>query len=324
MKHRLPALLVCLGILSLPCPGGAETIIKFGHSGSTTHAYHIGAVKFAELVGKYSKGDLKVELFPNSQLGGEQRLAESIRLGVVDMGALSADGVLSAWLPEYQVLGMPYLFRDRAHAYKVLDGPIGEDLEKKAAAKGINVISYWEIGFRHMTNNKRPIKAVADMAGLKIRVQPSKVFVTMMESLGAIGTPIAFTELYSALQQGVVDGEENPVATIRSMKFNEVQKYLSLTGHCYSTAAVMISDKLLKKLTPAQLQAVRKAAAEARDYQRATLTKMEGDDLAYLESQGMKVNTVDTAPFVKATSVVYDAMKDQAPPALVQAIRSVR
>jgi TRAP-type transport system periplasmic protein len=149
---------------------------------------------------------LKVELFPNSQLWGEQRLAESIRLGVVEMGALSADGVLSAWLPEYQVLGMPYLFRDRAHAYKVLDGLIGEDLEKKAAAKGINVLSYWEIGFRHMTNNKRPIKAVADMAGLKIRVQPSKVFVTMMESLGAIGTPIAFTELYSALQQGVVDG----------------------------------------------------------------------------------------------------------------------
>ena len=324
MKHRLPALLVCLAILSLPCLVGAETIIKFGHSGSTTHAYHIGAVKFAELVGKYSNGDLKVELFPNSQLGGEQRLAESIRLGVVDMGALSADGVLSAWLPEYQVLGMPYLFRDRAHAYKVLDGPIGEDLKKKAAAKGIEVLSYWEIGFRHMTNNKRPIKTVADMAGLKIRVQPSKVFVTMMESLRAIGTPIAFTELYSALQQGVVDGEENPVATIRSMKFNEVQKYLSLTGHCYSTAAVMISDKLLKKLTPAQLQVVRKAAVEARDYQRATLAKMEGDDLAYLESQGMKVNAVDTGPFVKATSAVYDAMKDQAPPALVQAIRSVR
>jgi tripartite ATP-independent transporter DctP family solute receptor len=324
MKYRLPALLVCLAILSLPCLVGAETTIKFGHSGSTTHSYHIGAVKFAELVGKYSNGDLKVELFPNSQLGGEQRLAESIRLGVVDMGALSADGVLSAWLPEYQVLGMPYLFRDRAHAYKVLDGPIGEELKMKAAAKGINVVSYWEIGFRHMTNNKRPIKTVADMAGLKIRVQPSKVFVTMMESLGAIGTPIAFTELYSALQQGVVDGEENPVATIRSMKFNEVQKYLSLTGHTYSTAAVMISEKLLKKLTPAQLQVVQKAAAEARDYQRATLAKMEGDDLAYLESQGMKVNTVDTAPFVKATSAVYDAMKDQAPPALVQAIRSVR
>ena len=267
---------------------------------------------------------MKVELFPNSQLGGEQRLAESIRLGVVDMGALSADGVLSAWLPEYQVLGMPYLFRDRAHAYKVLDGPIGEDLKKKAATKGIDVLSYWEIGFRHMTNNKRPIKTVADMTGLKIRVQPSKVFMTMMESLRAIGTPIAFTELYSALQQGVVDGEENPVATIRSMKFNEVQKYLSLTGHCYSTAAVMISDKLLKKLTPAQLQVVRKAAVEARDYQRATLAKMEGDDLAYLESQGMKVNAVDTGPFVKATSAVYDAMKDQAPPALVQAIRSVR
>ena len=324
MKYRLPALLLCLSILSLPSLVGAETVFKFGHSGSTTHAYHIGAVKFAELVGKYSKGDLKVELFPNSQLGGEQRLAESIRLGVVDMGALSADGVLSAWLPEYQVLGMPYLFRDRAHAYKVLDGPIGEDLKKKAAAKGIEVLSYWEIGFRHMTNNKRPIRTVADMAGLKIRVQPSKVFVTMMESLGAIGTPIAFSELYSALQQGVVDGEENPVATIRSMKYNEVQKYLSLTGHTYSTAAVMISDKLLKKLTPAQLQVVRKAAVEARDYQRATLAKMEGDDLAYLESQGMKVNTVDTAPFVKATSVVYDAMKDQAPPALVQAIRSVR
>ncbi len=324
MRHCLRTALICLVILSLPALTVAETVIKFGHSGSTTHSYHIGALKFADLVSTYSKGDLKVEVFPNSQLGGEKKLAESIRLGVVDMGALSADGVLSAWLPEYQVLGMPYLFRDRAHAYKVLDGSIGDDLRKKAEAKGINVLCYWEIGFRHMTNNKRPIRTVADMKGLKIRVQPSKVFITMMESLGAIGTPIAFTELYSALQQGVVDGEENPVATIRSMKFNEVQKYLSLTGHTYSSAAVMISDKLLKKLTPAQLQVVRKAAEEARDYQRTTLAKMEGDDLEYLKSQGMKVNPVDVAPFVKATSVVYDVMRDEAPPALVQAIRSVR
>ncbi len=323
MSRHVRIALACLALASLPGLGVAQTVIKFGHGGSRTHSYQIGAEKFAELVGKYGEGALKVEIFPDGQLGGEKKLAESIRLDTVDMGVLSADGVLSAWVPEYQVLGMPFIFRDKQHAYHVLDGAVGAELKKKAESKGLHVVDYWEIGLRHMTNGKRPIKTVADMSGLKVRVQPSKVFVTMMESLGAIGTPIAFTELYSALQQGVVDGQENPIATIRSMRFNEVQKYLSLTGHTYSAGAVLISGKLLGKLTPAQLQAVQRAAADARDYQRGFLARAEGDDLAYLKANGMQVNTVETAPFAAATAKVYDAMKDQIPPRLVDAIRAV-
>lgn len=323
MRSACTALL-CTALALLPGLAAAQTIIKFGHGGSRTHSYQVGAEKFAELVGKYSNGQLKVEVFPDGQLGGEKKLAESLRLDTVDMGVVSADGVLSAWVPEYQALGMPFIFRDKAHAYRVLDGTIGSDLKKKAEAKGVHVLDYWEIGLRHMTNGKRPIQSVADMAGLKVRVQPSKVFVTMMESLGATGAPIAFTELYSALQQGVVDGQENPIATIRSMRFNEVQKYLSLTGHTYSAGAVLISGRLLSKLSADQLKVVQKAADDARDYQRQFLAGSEVEDLAYLKANGMQVNAVDAAPFVKATAKVYDVMKDQVPPALVDAIRAVR
>ena len=230
----------------------APITIKFGHSGTKVHQYHIGATKLAELVDKYSGGKMKVEVFPDAQLGGERDLAEGTRLGTVDMAVSAAGSILPLWVPEFQVVEMPFIFRDRPHTYRVLDGPVGAELNGLADKKGIKVLGYWEVGFRNMTNNKRPIVTPKDMQGLKIRVQQSKVYIEMMKSLGAIGTPIAFTELYSALQQGVVDGQENPIPTIRSMNYFEVQKYLSLTFHTYTPGAIMINPKLWNSLTAEQ------------------------------------------------------------------------
>jgi tripartite ATP-independent transporter DctP family solute receptor len=176
-----------------------------------------------------------------------------------------------------------------------------------------------------MTNNKRPLVAPKDMEGLKIRVQQSKVYIEMMKCLGAIGTPIAFTELYSALQQGVVDGQENPIATIRSMNYFEVQKYLSLTFHTYTPGAVMINPKLWNSLTAEQKSILEKSMEEARAFQRKTVADKEADDLAFLKSKGMTVTEKPNAEaFRKATLPVFDAMANVVPPALVKKVRDTK
>ena len=303
----------------------APLIIKFGHSGAKVHQYHIGAVKLAEAVEKNSAGAMKIEVFPDAQLGGERDLAEGTRLGTVDMAVLAAGSVLPLWVPEFQVIEMPFIFRNRAHAYRVLDGPVGAELNSLAEKKAMKILGYWEVGFRNMTDNKRPIVTPKDMEGLKIRVQQSKVYIEMMKSLGAIGTPIAFTELYSALQQGVVDGQENPIATIRSMNYFEVQKYLSLTFHTYTPGAVMINPKLWNSLTEEQKTILQNSMKEARLYQRKTVADKEADDLAFLKSKGMTVTEKpDREAFRKATLPVYDAMASVVPPALVTEIRDTK
>ena len=325
MKHALSCLLV-LGLIALGTASEAASVtIKFGHSGTKVHQYHIGAVKLAEAVEKNSGGSMKIEVFSDAQLGGERDLAEGTRLGTVDMAALAAGSVIPLWVPEFQVIEMPFLFSDRAHAYAALDGPAGIELNGLAEKKGLKVLGYWEVGFRNMTNNKRPIMAPKDMQGLKIRVQQSKVYIEMMKALGAIGTPIAFTELYSALQQGVVDGQENPIATIRSMNYFEVQKYLSLTFHTYTPAAVLINPKLWNSLTADQKGILQKSMEEARQFQRKTVMDKEADDLTFLKSKGMVVTEKpDAEAFRKATAVVYESMASIVPPALVKKFRDAK
>lgn len=326
MRRGIILLGLVILVLGLACSTHAAPItIKFGHSGTRVHQYHIGATKLAEAVERNSGGKMKVEVFPDAQLGGERDLAEGIRLGTVDMAVSSAGGILSLWVPEYQVVEMPFLFRDRSHAYKALDGAVGAELNALAEKKGIKVLGYWEVGFRNMTNNKRSIVTPKDMQGLKIRVQQSKVYVEMMKSLGAIGTPIAFTELYSALQQGVVDGQENPIATIRSMNYFEVQKYLSLTFHTYTPSAVMIKPKLWNSLTEEQKAILKKSVDESREFQRKTVTDKEADDLNFLKSKGMIVTEKpDLEAFRKSTTTVYEAMADVVPPALVKKITDTK
>jgi tripartite ATP-independent transporter DctP family solute receptor len=299
--------------------------IKFGHSGTKVHQYHIGATFLAEQVEKNSGGKMKIEIFPDAQLGGERDLAEGTRLGTVEMAVAAAGSVLPLWVPEFQIVEMPFLFRDRAHAYKTLDGVLGDELKGLAEKKGLKVLGFWEVGFRNMTNTKKPIQEPADMQGLKIRVQQSKVYIEMMKSLGAIGTPIAFTELYSALQQGVVDGQENPIATIRSMNYFEVQKHLSLTYHTYTPGAVMVSPKLWNTLSADQKTVLQKSVNEAAQSQRKAVSDKEAEDLAFLKSKGMAVVEKPNAEaFRKATQPVYAAMADVIPPAMVAKVQEVK
>ena len=219
---------------------------------------------------------------------------------------------------------MPYLFRDRDHVYKALDGEIGKELGDKLLAQGLRSLGFCELGWRHFTNNVRPASKPEDLKDLKIRVQEAKVWFGLVEALGATPTPIPFGELYTALQQRTVDGQENPVGSIRSMKFYEVQKYLTLDGHTYAPGSVLINPKFFDDLSPELQQVVEEAAKEAIASQREIIAKQEAEDLQYLKDNGMEVIEADRDAFVEATKDVPEAVSDQVPLDLVERVRNFK
>jgi tripartite ATP-independent transporter DctP family solute receptor len=217
----------------------------------------------------------------------------------------NSQGAVANAVPEYAAFGMPFMFSTPAQAFKLLDGPLGKELADKSADKGMVVLGYWDNGIRHMTNSKRAITKVEDMKGLKMRTPPDAVLVDIMQSLGAEAQQVKFAELYVALQQGVVDGQENPLANIASAKLYEVQKYLSLTGHKYEANPFVMGKRSWEKLSAADQKVFMEAAAEATQVQRK-LSKEADDKLATeLKTKGVQIDTVDRKAFIEATKPVY-------------------
>ncbi len=281
-----------------------ETVIKLGHIAEPSHPYAQGAEYFAKLVKERSGGLMEVKVFPSSQLGGQKELIEGLTYGTVDM-ALVGTAVLGQFQPQISIFDLPFLFRDLDHAYKSLD-TVGMDIGKGLESHGIKLLGFMENGVRHLTNNIREVKTPADMKGLKIRVMTNQVYISMMKSLGASPTPMAFSELYSALQQGTVDGQENPSAHIYTQRFFEVQKYASKTAHAYAPEPVLISMKKWNEMPAKNQQIILDAAKEAVAWQR----KLSADeDSGYwdkiIATGKMKVTEVDRKPFMEATLPVY-------------------
>ena len=292
--------------LSLAISGAATaaTVLKLGHAAEPTHPYGKGADHFAELVKQKSKGEIEVKVFPSATLGTHKQLIEGVIFGTIDM-ALTATADLGTVQPQIGVFDMPFLFKDRAHAFKALD-TVGMGFNKLLEPKGIKLLGYMENGIRHLTNNVRPVKSPADMKGLKMRVQNNKVYVEMMKALGASATPMSLAELYSGLQVGVVDGQENPAAQIYTQRFYEVQKYASLTGHSYAAEPVLFSMSTWKKLTPEQQAIIQSAATEAVAWQRKQAESEDAELWDKIRKTGkMEVIAVDRKPFVEATEPVY-------------------
>ena len=206
--------------------------------------------------------------------------------------------------PEYAAFGMPFLFTSAGQAFKLLDGPLGKELADKSAEKGLILLGTWDNGIRHMTNSKRPITKVEDMKGLKMRVPPDTTLVEIMKALGAESQQVKFAELYVALQQGVVDGQENPVVNIHASKLYEVQKHLALTSHQFQMTPFVMSKRTWDKLPEADRKAVEEAAAEATAFQRRLMKEADEKLLADLKSKGMQVTTPERAAFEKATADV--------------------
>jgi tripartite ATP-independent transporter DctP family solute receptor len=332
MMHMLMAAVVGLSVL-VGAGGERDAVagtnvdpltIKFAHSGSQTHPYSVGIQKLTPILEKNSGGAIKLQVFCCAQLGSERELAEGTRIGSIHMTSVAAEGALPAWVPELQAFGLPFLVRDRDHVYKVLDGPVGKELEAKLAAQGFLVLGWWELGFRNMTSKNKPIQSPADLSGLKMRVQEAKVWLGFMRALGAIPTPIPFGELYNALQQGVVDGQENPIVTIVSMKFYEVQKQVGLTEHTYTALPVLASKKWWDGLKPGQQKIIAESVKASVPEQRSAVAAQVDDGVKFLKTQGVNITQVDKAKFVEATKDVPNLVADQVPPDLVKRIRDTK
>jgi len=288
------------------CLAGAQAQavkLTLGHGAAVGNPRHEAAVKFAEVVKARSGGRIEVQVAPSAQLGDDAAMVTALRTGALDMSANSQGAVANA-VPEYAAFGMPFLFSSPAAAFKLLDGPLGKELADKSAEKGLVLLGTWDNGIRQMTNSKRPIGKVEDMKGLKMRVPPDATLVDIMKSLGAESQQIKFAELYVALQQGVVDGQENPLVNIHASKLYEVQKHLALTNHQFQMTPFLMSKRSWDKLSDADRKAVQEAAAEATALQRKLSAEADDKLLAELKAKGVQVTTPDKAAFAKATADV--------------------
>jgi TRAP-type transport system periplasmic protein len=285
----------------------AQSAVKLtlGHGAAPGNPRHEASVKFADVVKAKSSGRMEVQVAPSAQLGDDAAMVTALRTGALDMSANSQGAVANA-VPEYAAFGMPFMFSNVAQAFKVLDGPLGKELGDKSAEKGMIVLGYWDNGIRQMTNSKRPITKVEDMKGLKMRTPPDATLVDIMQALGAEAQQIKFSELYVALQQGVVDGQENPLVNIHASKLYEVQKHLALTNHQFQMTPFLMSKRTWDKLSEADRKIVQDAALEATTLQRKLSQEADDKLLAELKAKGVQVTTVDKSAFAKATDKVDD------------------
>ncbi|MGK6311085.1 TRAP transporter substrate-binding protein [Variovorax sp. DT-64] len=305
-KTFVRTLLAVAAAATLPLGAQAQAVkLTLGHGAAPGNPRHEAAVKFAEVLKAKTSGRIEVQVAPSAQLGDDAAMVTALRTGALDMSANSQGAVANA-VPEYAAFGMPFLFSSAAAAFKLLDGPLGKELADKSAQKGLIALGYWDNGIRQMTNSKRPITKVEDLKGLKMRTPPDTVLVEIMQALGAEAQQIKFAELYVALQQGVVDGQENPVMNVHASKLYEVQKNLSLTNHQFQMTPFLMSKRAWDKLSDADKKAVQEAAAEATALQRKLSQESEDKLLADLKAKGVQVTTVDTAAFAKATAPVTD------------------
>ena len=313
MKHST-SLVVFLSVVCLfITPAPAETIFKLATVTPPTHAYGMGGEEFGRLVKEATGGEITVKVFAGGQLGkGERELLEGLQVGTIDM-AVTATGPVSNFSQDMGVVDLPFLFMGYEHADKILDGPIGRQLLDGLETANIKGLAFFENGFRNFTNSKRPLQNPGDFKGLKFRTMENPVHLASVRQLGAQAVPMSWGEVYTSLQTGVIDGQENPVAIISSFKINEVQKYLSLTGHFYSPAPLTMSLKKFKTLKPEHQKALLTAALQAAAYERKLIRDNEAKQLADLQAAGMQVDKVDKAVFVKAMSPVYDQFAKQYP-----------
>jgi len=341
-KVKVIALLMVFALLFTACsspsqepaqtesPSGGEqqekaVEIKYATVGPDEHQYTIASMKFKEIIEAKSNGRIKVTLFPNGQLGGEREMAEGVKMGTIEMTTVTTDGALPSWVSDTQVFSIPYIFRDKEHVYKTLDGALADELNPKFEAQGFKHLGFVELGLRHFTNNKKEIKSAADIKDLKIRVQEAPIWFALIKALKGTATPIAFNELYTALQQGVVDGQENPLATIRSMKFYEVQKYLTLDAHTYAPGSVLMNKAFFDKLSAEDQKLVQEAVDEMKVYQRELISSKDEENLNFLKEQGMIVTEPDRQSFMDATKDIpnVEEVKKLVRPELVELVRGI-
>ncbi|HWK71935.1 TRAP transporter substrate-binding protein [Pollutimonas sp. M17] len=304
-------------------PAMAETTLKMAYALSTNSHYGAGADAFAKAIEGGSKGQLKIQQFPNSALGGEREVIEGLQLGTIDVAIVSTGATLN-FVPKTGVFDIPFLFRDLAHARKVLDGEIGQQMLAEFPKRGLIALAWGEQGFRQLTNNVRPVAKPEDAKGLKIRTTENPIHIAAFRELGVLATPMAWPEVATALQQGTIDGQENPLSVIVSAKLPQLQKYLSLTAHVYGPALVLMSPSAYDGLSDADKAMFKAAGHDAAVAMRNYVDAVEKSGIEEVKKQGMQVNTVDHAAFVKAVQPVYPQYYKQFGKELVESIQNTK
>ncbi|MCC2675779.1 MAG: transporter substrate-binding protein [Ramlibacter sp.] len=301
-----------------------ERTIKFGHLNNPDHPTSLGVRKFAEIVAAKTGGKIKVQEFAASQLGNELQQQAALQGGVQEMLVASTTS-LNAIVKEFGLLDFPFLFANAKQADAMVDGPLGKALSAKLPEKGVMVLGYFDLGFRNVTNSKRPIMKGSDLEGLKLRVIPNPVFLETFKTFNANPLPMAFAELYGALESKAVDGQENPFAVIASSKFYEVQQYVSGTNHDYATNPIQISKRFWDRLTPTEQKILQEAAIEAQNWQRVTSREVSSKALGELKAKGMIYNDIPPAELAKmraAVKPVYDKFSGAYDPAIVNLFKT--
>ncbi len=299
-RNTLKTLVACAVLAAF---GGAraqvaEHTFKLGLQNPKGHPLEMGASKFAELVAARSGGKMKVNVFPGGTLGGDAQTVSALQGGTVEITVLNS-GILASQVKDFEVFDFPFMFANAKEADAVVDGPFGQKLHAKLADKGIVGLAYWELGFRNITNSKKPINTVEDIAGLKLRVIPNAINVDWVKAVGANPTPMAFPEVYAGLESRAIDGQENPLSVILANKFYEVQKHLVLSNHQYNPQSMIFSKKVWDGLSADEKKIVQDAAIEAGRFQRQTNRDLAASQLAELKKAGMQVTEFSAAEQAK-------------------------
>ena len=282
----------------------AQTELKLGHVGEPGSIFQISADEYAKRVNAKLAGKVKIVVYGSSQLGGDKEMIQKLKLGTIDMAVPST--VMTSEVDLLGIFEMPYIVKDRAHMARIEKDVFWPGIAPEIEKKGLKVLAVWENGYRHITNNKKPIKVPADLSGIKLRVPEGKWRVKMFQTYGANPSPMKFSELFTALQTGVMDGQENPFTQIYSAKLQEVQKYLSLSGHVYTPAYLVVGLRRYGTLPADVRKVLEDTARETQAYVYATAVQQEADLLGKLKQSGMQVNEVDKDAFIAASKPIYE------------------
>ncbi|MDR2528499.1 MAG: TRAP transporter substrate-binding protein [Synergistaceae bacterium] len=308
MKKRFFAGVLLTLVLTAGAVGralAAEFTIRVGHVLAPTHPYQLGLERFKELLEKRTDGRVVVEVFHSSQLGNERDMVEGLQLGALEMTLIST-APLASFTSDFLAFDLPFVFSDVKTARACVDSEIGQSMLDKMSSQGIVGLCYFENGFRSVTNSKKPITKPEDLAGMKIRTMENPIHMDSFRAMKADPTPMAFGELFTALQQKTIDAQENPLAIVETSAFYEVQKYLSLTEHFYAPSPVLMAKAYHDSLPADLRKALKDCLLETRDYQRQLLDEMNLRLITDLKAKGMVINEVDKAPFIAAVRTVYE------------------
>ena len=308
--------------LSCAREGDGNVRLQVGHVLTMDSHYGMGLQEFARLVYLYSEGTVTVEIFPDSLLGNERDLIESVAMGTVAMTLISS-APMTNFFPDFAVLDLPYLFPTADIAYYVLDGEVGTYLFNQLPAQGIVGLGFWDNGFRHITNNVREIRVPSDLIGLRIRTMENEIHMDTFREYGASPLPMAFGEVFMALQQGVMDGQETPAFLIYTSRFHEVQRYMSLTGNLYAAAPLLINRNIFERMTQEQQDAIWRAATEAKHWQRTFSQEMEQVAIDRIRASGTLVTEVDRDVWIAASQGTFRNFEASLNQDLIQRITAI-